>query len=363
MARKSNPYRVEICPVADTEHLKSKRQYAHTYHHDNVICVANAFCGLPLENRAGIMLHEVGHLVAGPKAGEKKTNDVIEQKTGVRIDYRDGVGGKQLEWISQSDLGKATDFMSGYVQKPNGKRRNSVGLDAIIGSTIGSAIGSSVVQKGFHLADKATRTIMKSNRKRKRNTVAASELAYAGFHGREPEFDTYIETPIHEHKNLPAIGELCWLVIRCQDEDGEDYDVRLEDFDGAFLCMNEQRNTYPQLFIEGGDQGVDLKEFEIGPPLHENETLGRLVCVAYYTTKDHLGEKDGGEAEYVHVIEPPLDDDEFDEWGLKELDMTWDDVEEETEGSTGPDVIYDTRNHLLLLSGGSYSLPDEGIDH
>ena len=119
---------------------------------------------------------------------------------------------------------------------------------------------------------------------------------------------------------------------------------------------------------KAGDQRVDLKQFEIGPPIHEQETLGRLVCVAYFTTKDHLGDE-GGEAEYVHVIEMPLDMEEFKEWGLHEMAKAaglsnaayFDELEEETEGARGPDVIYDTRNKLMLLSGGSYSLPDEGI--
>jgi len=211
---------------------------------------------------------------------------------------------------------------------------------------------------------------LRGNKKKKRNSQRAAETEYEAFHGRGPEVDTIIETEHHTHSVLPGIGELCWMVIRYETEDGAVEDVTLEDFDGALLAMNEQRAQKPQLFIEGGDQRVDLKKFDIGPPLHENETLGRMVCVAYFTKKDHLGE-DGGEAEYVHVIEMPVDMAEFKEWGLDEMARAaelsnaayWDELEEETEGAQGPDVIYDTRNKLMLLSGGSYTLPDEGIDH
>ncbi len=60
-----------------------------------------------------------------------------------------------------------------------------------------------------------------------------------------------------------------------------------------------------------------------------------MVCVAYFTTKDHLGEE-GGEAEYVHVIEMPVDMAEFKEWGLDEMARAaglsnsayWDELEE-----------------------------------
>lgn len=210
---------------------------------------------------------------------------------------------------------------------------------------------------------------LKGNRKKKRNSAASSERAYEEFHGHPPDRDTIIDTELHEHKNLAGIGELCWMIVRYETEDDEIQDVELKSFDGALLCMNEQRKDNPQLYIEGGDQKVDLKQFEIGAPLHENETLGRMVCVAYFTTKDHLGEE-GGEAEYVHVIEMPTDMQEFKEWGLHEMAKAaglsnsayWDELEEETEGAQGPDVIYDTRNKLMLLSGGSYTLPDEGID-
>jgi hypothetical protein len=209
---------------------------------------------------------------------------------------------------------------------------------------------------------------LRGNR-RKRNNADGSAGAYEAFHGRPPEVDTIIETEIVEHSNLAGIGELVWCVIRYETADDEIQDVVLRKFDGALLAMNEKRHKNPQLFITGGDQRVDLKQFEIGTPLHEHETLGRMVCVAYFTTKDHLGDE-GGEAEYVHVIEMPLDMAEFKEWGLHEMaraaglsnSQYFAELEEETDGAVGPDVIYDTRNKLMLLSGGSYSLPDEGIE-
>lgn len=235
---------------------------------------------------------------------------------------------------------------------------------------VGSALGYSLVPVVGRTADRATRSILGRRNGKRRNSQRAAAGTYRDFHGREPEVDTVIETEMHEHSVLPGIGELCWMVVRYETDDDEIQDVTLKDFDGALLAMNEQRNHLPQLFIEGGDQKVDLKQFEIGPPLHEHETLGRMVCVAYYTTKDHLGDE-GGEAEFVHVVEMPVDMAEFKEWGLDELARSaglsnadyFAELEDETEGAQGPDVIYDTRNKLMLLSGGTYTLPDEGIDH
>jgi hypothetical protein len=241
-------------------------------------------------------------------------------------------------------------------------RANPIRVPAETKALVGAALYAPAA--GIQLG----RSLMGRKNGRRRNPEAQSASVYEAFHGRPAERDTVIRTELFEHKNLAAIGDLCWIVVRYETPEGEMQDVRLEDFNGAFLAMNEKRPKTPQLFIEGGDQRVSLKQFEIGPPIHETETLGRMVCVAYFTTKDHLGDE-GGEAEYVHVIEMPLDMAEFKEWGLHEMAKAaglsnaayWDELAEETEGAQGPDVIYDTRNRLMLLSGGSYSIPDEGI--
>lgn len=195
--------------------------------------------------------------------------------------------------------------------------------------------------------------------KSKRNPADSAAAVYEDFHGHPPDEDAVIETDIEEHTTLAGVGELVWFYVRCEDEEGE-YDVRVEDLHGAILSMNEKAGQSPQLYIEGGNQSVNCADFGITAPLHEFETLGRMVCYAYHTTKDHLGE-DGGDSDYIHVVEPPLDYDEFQEWELSELDMDWDSVEEETKDSIGPDVIYDTRNRLLMLSGGSYRITREGV--
>lgn len=260
------------------------------------------------------------------------------------------------------------DIRSAYTSKTWPVRRQMYGeagranprIPAVTRALVGSAIYAPLT--GLSVARS-----LRGNPRRK-NDGGGSASAYEDFHGRPADRDTIVETEIVEHSNLAGIGELVWCVIRYETADDEIQDVILRKFNGALLAMNEKRHKNPQLFITGGDQRVDLKQFEIGTPLHEYETLGRMVCVAYFTRKDHLGE-DGGEAEYVHVIEMPLDMAEFKEWGLVEIAKAaglsnaayFDELEDETRGAVGPDVIYDTRNKLMMLSGGSYSIPDEGI--
>jgi hypothetical protein len=167
------------------------------------------------------------------------------------------------------------------------------------------------------------------------NPVEEAQEVYEQFHGRPSEELIEVETPIHEHGVLSALGELKKLVILTSD--GK-YRVTLKKFKGAWLAQNENRT---QLFIEGGDQSVHLKDFGIDPErAHESEVLGSAVKIYYATQKDHLG-RDGGRAVYRHL---------FGGRGARSVPM-----------KKYPTVTYDTVNRLLSFHGGVYSIPDEGI--
>ena len=112
-------------------------------------------------------------------------------------------------------------------------------------------------------------------------------------------------------------------------------------FGGAVLATNEDKT---QLFIEGGDQALNLREWGIRKP-HEMETIGQLVGISYFTDKTHLGDE-GGEAVYVHKMRTTNDNGKH---------VT-------VKIATYPDLIYDVRNEQLLISGGSYEILREGIN-
>jgi hypothetical protein len=161
---------------------------------------------------------------------------------------------------------------------------------------------------------------------RKGNPAGAAAAGFEDFHGRPSQEVITVTRKIHYHAHLAAAGELTALVVISR-ETGQK--VRLEDFGGALLCFNERRT---QLFIEGGDQKVDLDSFGIDTP-HEMQALGEVRVVEYFTTKDHLG-REGGTATYVHKFDKPY-----------------------------PTLQYDTMNKQLLFSGGRYTVLPEGIDH
>ena len=177
----------------------------------------------------------------------------------------------------------------------------------------------------------------KKKRKAERgNPSAAAADVYEEFHGRRSEELVKVRDRVHIHEHLAALGALKKLVV-----DGVDgYRHELVGFGKAILCSNETKN---QLFIRGGSQSLDLAEFGIDHP-HEIETLGEVVEIRYFTTKDHLG-SEGGTALYFH-----------------KSGTTVSASGSHRKVGYGPDLIYRTRDEALEFAGGTYEIKAEGID-
>jgi hypothetical protein len=92
------------CRIAQRDHREHRRQYAHTFHYPNTICLAKEFWGLPKPYRDGILLHEIGHMLVGPEGTEKEATAAAEEFYGVEIDYVDSPYGRNLErlWEHES---------------------------------------------------------------------------------------------------------------------------------------------------------------------------------------------------------------------------------------------------------------------
>jgi len=172
-------------------------------------------------------------------------------------------------------------------------------------------------------------------RKKRRNPSDEAEFTAAAkasedFHGVKAHELIRVTTDVFEHDNLADLGELVSMEIKPINGGRS---ILLSDFDGARLAQSPKGYPY-QLYIEGGDQSVDLGEFGIDEP-HESEVLGKLVRIIYFTDKKHLG-RDGGIANYKHRLG-------------------------EVSGVL-PYVNYDCLNKLLSISGGAYKILPEGID-
>lgn len=184
----------------------------------------------------------------------------------------------------------------------------------------------------------------RANPARRKNPEAAAASRYEYFHGKPAEEVFEITTPKHEHSVLSGIGKLKKLVILAIDGKTQ---VELHGFKGALLAQDENGK---QLFIEGGDQSVNLEDFGLSRRhAHEQEILGAVTDIVYFTEKRHLAPEDGGVANYAHPF------------GQKRVRDNNGDRHIPIIGARLPIAIYDVRNKLILFAGGTYDLPEVGI--
>lgn len=86
-----------LCEMADKDHEREDRVYAHVFHHPWTICVCDRFEDLPDEHKAGILLHEFGHLYGGDLDAEADL--WIDEELGIDIEYVD-----TIQWVALEDL-------------------------------------------------------------------------------------------------------------------------------------------------------------------------------------------------------------------------------------------------------------------
>lgn len=104
---------LRVCREADLEHSKDRRQYAHTFHKHQTVCVARAIKTIPDEWKLAILLHEIGHILAGYSASEQAATDAVVRDSGIPISYQDGPYGSNLEYIESSQTEKAKTYLFG----------------------------------------------------------------------------------------------------------------------------------------------------------------------------------------------------------------------------------------------------------
>jgi len=86
---------LQHCGKAEADHKRKKRWYAHTNHVADVICICRAFENLGDEQRAGILMHEFGHLFCErfprlyPKNNDDNADAACENEFNIPIYYDD----------------------------------------------------------------------------------------------------------------------------------------------------------------------------------------------------------------------------------------------------------------------------------
>ena len=102
------------CHVAEKEHKKSFRQFAHTGHYPRVICVCEDMFKLPNNYIAGLIVHECGHIILFSE-GKKQHSEIManvraEKHFNVTIKYKDCGKAKYIPWLNNKDTKKILRF-------------------------------------------------------------------------------------------------------------------------------------------------------------------------------------------------------------------------------------------------------------
>jgi hypothetical protein len=282
---------------------------------------------------------------------DTRSDDVISR---VRDSYARGVDKAEADEQNKEFLKQKREQARDARQERASAGRGRKAKAATEESPYRSAPSEEAIQAGFKRGltlneilrgNPALRAWRKSNpakferwvKQSRRNPASAAAEVFEEFHGFEPSEVITVTKHVHHHEHLAAAGKLTHLDVWGVDGKGH----QIKGFKGALLAFNEQKN---QLFVEGGDQSVNLDDFGIRQA-HEFETLGKVTDIGYATNKTHLGDE-GGEAVYVHKFRSTNEN------GKHVVVRI----------AREPDLIYDVRNEQLLFSGGSYEILREGID-
>jgi hypothetical protein len=189
----------------------------------------------------------------------------------------------------------------------------------------------------------------------KSNPESTANDLYAKFHGKPSTSTIVIEKDFHYHENVGGLAVCCGLIVDSPTVgriviglSGYEWkghiprDYKWNDKrDGGFVkadqstedCMLTSTENGKQLFLDGGDQELDLSVFQATGEEKDKESyiVGDVVCIAYETEKDFDKFQP---TQYIHSFS-------------------------EDSGGTMPQLRYDIRNQQLYLDGGVYfiSLP------
>ena len=86
----------------------------HTFHKGPlVICAARASWHLPSTHLAGLIAHEIGHVISGPRGSEAAADLAAKARLSVTIRYKSSRHGENLEWSEPHAAARLLDELFG----------------------------------------------------------------------------------------------------------------------------------------------------------------------------------------------------------------------------------------------------------
>jgi len=206
---------------------------------------------------------------------------------------------------------------------------------------------SAAIKKESGIIRELKKQLRQTRNPRRRNPESDADAGFESFHGEPSKEQVIIESEVHEHENLFVCGRLMELCIETQS--GKYLSMKwdeVEDADVPYLASSEDGK---QLFIEGGDQEIDLAAIGMDTDRWVKDRMvigtfaepeaGRKYNITYRTRKEF---DDFEEIDYQHDLGE----------SSKEL-----------KNPARPYLEYEPHNKRLYITGGQYliKLPMVGV--
>jgi hypothetical protein len=108
--------KLKHCTLADADHRRERRYYAHVLHRPDCICICKAFANLPDEHAYAILLHELGHLIDVGEEDELAVDKLAAEKFNIPIRRVSSRYGRNLEYIEPKYVARAERVLAKKVK-------------------------------------------------------------------------------------------------------------------------------------------------------------------------------------------------------------------------------------------------------
>jgi hypothetical protein len=184
----------------------------------------------------------------------------------------------------------------------------------------------------YRMEQEAANAVIAAANALRSNPAPAAAALYESWTGEPSTHETVVTETVYDHAHLTDLAQLLGFKLR-----GVPGQLKFTNAETR-LCANE---TGTQLYIRGGDQSINLSEFNRitrrpVDPKKDSVVLGEITDVFYRARKPFLGGEHKKTGTYHHKL------------GDKQ--------------GNRPVLIYDTRSQLLSISGGVYYIKKGDYD-
>jgi hypothetical protein len=181
-------------------------------------------------------------------------------------------------------------------------------------------------------------------RKSKRNPQSEADALYESFHGRPPTETIEITEEVHEHEHLATLGKLVEIFV--ETVSGLLAHLQFDPSDPPWLASSEDGR---QLYIEGGDQELDLKSLK----MEGDEWRKDRMVIGTFAAPEP---RDKGKGRRKHNLTYHTEK-RFDAYEPTDYQH---DLGEET--GVRPLLEFEPRNNRLFITGGQYRIEQPLFD-